>query len=333
MAGGTPAVAAEEISAGDADSVFVPEGDGRFTPTEHARGPWDPRALHGGATAALIAAAFERMHPDSELQFARLSFSFLRPIPLAPLQLSTRVVRPGRRVLELEAELIAVGDGDGATGGPANGPASEPAGRSAGRPAGATSRPAGGELVGRASALRILPAPAELPELALALAEEHDGPALPGPEEGHEVRFALDDVDRKSFAATAMQMRFLRGRPLKGGLPDVGISSSHAPTGTAQVWMRLTRQLLPGETPSPLVQVIAAADFGNGVSAVLPFDEYVFINADLSIALNRRPVGEWIALDARTLLHPGGIAWAESVLHDERGPLGLATQSLVVQPR
>ena len=33
------------------ESIFIAEGE-RFTPTEHARGPWDPRALHGGAPAA-----------------------------------------------------------------------------------------------------------------------------------------------------------------------------------------------------------------------------------------------------------------------------------------
>ncbi len=32
-----------------ADGLFIPAADGRVTPTEHARGPWDPRALHGGA--------------------------------------------------------------------------------------------------------------------------------------------------------------------------------------------------------------------------------------------------------------------------------------------
>ncbi len=80
--------------------------------------------------------------------------------------------------------------------------------------------------------------------------------------------------------------------------------------------MRLRHPLLPGEPASPLVRVAAAADFGNGVAAVLPFDEYLFINADLTISLNRRPEGEWIGLDSRTLLHPDGIGWAESVLHD-----------------
>jgi acyl-coenzyme A thioesterase PaaI-like protein len=288
----------------ETESLFLPEGEGRYAPTEHARGPWDPRALHGGAPATLIAAAFEGMLPETPLPFARLSFSFLRPIPMAPLRLLTRVLRPGRRVQELEAELWAAG-------------------------------PAGGEeeLVCRAHALRILPGPEEPPDLARLVVAEHEGPALPGPQEGHPVRFALDDAERRSFAATAMEMRFLHGRPLKGQLPEVGVAAAHTPTGTAVVWMRLRRPVLPGETPGPLIYVMAAADFGNGVSAVLPFDEYVFINADLTVTLNRRPEGEWIGLDSRTLLHPGGIAWSESVLHDERGRLGLATQALVVQRR
>jgi hypothetical protein len=282
----------------DPESVFLPDGEGRYTPTEHARGPWDPRALHGGAPATLIAGAFERMEPGSELPFARLSFSFLRPVPMAPLELRTRVVRPGRRVQELEADLYA-----------------------------------GEELVCRAHGLRILPAPVQLPELAARVVAEHASHPLPGPTEGYPVRFALDDMERRSFAATALEMRFLHGRPLKGQLPEVGVSSAHSPVGAAGVWMRLCHPVLPGEAPSPLVRAMAAADFGNGVAAALPFEEYLFINADLSVTLNRPPEGEWIGLDARTLLHPGGIAWAESVLHDERGPLGLATQALVVQPR
>jgi hypothetical protein len=280
------------------ESIFVAAGDGRFEPTEHARGPWDPRALHGGAPAALMTAALERLQPGAELPIARLSFELLRPVPLAPLELRTRITRPGRRVQALEADLLA-----------------------------------GEEVVCRARALRIQAAPGELPARALELVGDREAATIPGPQEGHEVRFALDDLERKSFAATAMEMRFITGRPLKGGLPEVGVSSAHTPVGAATVWMRLRHPLLPGEPASALASVAATADFGNGVAAVLPFEEYLFINADLSIDLDRRPIGEWIALDARTLLHPNGIGWAESVLHDERGPLGLARQALVVQPR
>ena len=91
--------------------------------------------------------------------------------------------------------------------------------------------------------------------------------------------------------------------------------------------------LLPGEPMSPLARAVAAADFGNGVGAALPFDRFLFINADLTLHLQRAPQGEWIGLDARTLLSVGGPGLAESVLHDEGGPIGRAFQTLVVQPR
>lgn len=266
-----------------------------FSPTEQARGPWDPRGQHGGAPAALIAAAFERMQPGEELPFARLSFEFLRPIPMGPLRLQTGISRPGRRVQALHAELSA------------------------------------DEVpVCRASALRLAAVPGELPEQAGERLAEARPPRLATPEDGQAARFALDDSHGASFAASAVEMRFLTPPSLGG---EGGGSPTHQPPGAATVWMRLRHPLLPGEPPTPLARVAAAADFGNGVAAVLPFAEYLFINADLTITLDRRPRGEWIALDARTLLHPNGIGWTESVLHDELGPLGRATQALVVQRR
>ncbi|HTA14786.1 MAG TPA: thioesterase family protein [Solirubrobacteraceae bacterium] len=279
------------------ESIFLADGE-RFIPTEHARGPWDPRALHGGAPAALMTGALEQVQPGAELPFARLSFEFLRPVPMAPLKLSTRITRAGRRVQALEAELSAED-----------------------------------VTVCRASALRIMPAPVELPELALAQVQAAGPDAIAGPQDGEHVHFALDDLERKSFAASAMEMRFLKGRPLTGELPEMDTPAGHAPSGAATVWMRLRHPLLPDQPLTPLARVVATSDFGNGVATVLPFDQYLFINADLTISLNRRPEGEWVALDAHTLLHPDGIGWAESVLHDERGALGRATQALVVQRR
>src|SRR6185312_4304276 len=179
--------------------------------------------------------------------------------------------------------------------------------------------------------LRIQPVPGELPPRAGAVVRECAPSPLPAPADGHAVRFALDDPQRPSFAGSATEMRFVHGHPLKGALPDD--PDGYEPVGTAAVWMRLRHPLLPGEPTSALARVPAAADFGNGVAAVVPFDAYLFINADLSIELDRRPRGEWIGLDAHTLLHADGIGWAESILHDERGPLGRARQTLVVQPR
>jgi hypothetical protein len=53
----------------------------------------------------------------------------------------------------------------------------------------------------------------------------------------------------------------------------------------------------------------------------------------VSDSIWRQPGGEWIGLDAQTLLQDGGMGVAESVLHDERGAVGRAFQTLVVQSR
>jgi hypothetical protein len=103
--------------------------------------------------------------------------------------------------------------------------------------------------------------------------------------------------------------------------------------GPGKVWMRPRQPILPDQQTTPLVRLVATADFGNGVSAELSFEDYLFINADLTIHLWRQPRGEWIGLDAQTLLQSGGTGVAESVLHDEQGSVGRAFQTLVVQPR
>jgi acyl-CoA thioesterase len=66
---------------------------------------------------------------------------------------------------------------------------------------------------------------------------------------------------------------------------------------------------------------------------VLPWDGYVFINPDLTIYLERSPVGEWILLESETRLGREGIGLSESQIYDERGRVGRAIQALLVTPR
>jgi hypothetical protein len=101
-------------------------------------------------------------------------------------------------------------------------------------------------------------------------------------------------------------------------------------TGPATMWFRLRAEVVAGETPSPLQRVAAAADFGNGVSTVLPRGQYLFINPDLSIHLHRYPVGEWVALDARSRAEDAGVGLAMCDLHDEVGAIGRSVQTLLV---
>ncbi|MCD6734916.1 MAG: thioesterase family protein [Burkholderiaceae bacterium] len=103
--------------------------------------------------------------------------------------------------------------------------------------------------------------------------------------------------------------------------------------GPCAIWFRLRHPLLEGEAPSPYQRVAVAADSGNGISAVLDYQRYSFVNSDLTINLLRRPVGEWICLDARTVLGPDGGGLAESALYDAQGLIGRATQSLAVRLR
>ena len=45
------------------------------------------------------------------------------------------------------------------------------------------------------------------------------------------------------------------------------------------------------------------------------------------------PEGEWVCLDAVTIPEPTGVGLADTALHDERGPIGRATQTLLVANR
>jgi hypothetical protein len=58
-----------------------------------------------------------------------------------------------------------------------------------------------------------------------------------------------------------------------------------------------------------------------------------FVDSDLSIHLLRRPVGEWICLEARTYVGPEGSGVAESALDDTTGLIGRAAQSRAVRSR
>jgi hypothetical protein len=124
---------------------------------------------------------------------------------------------------------------------------------------------------------------------------------------------------RPTFAPDAVEIRF--------------VSGSYREAGATTAWFRLRHPVVAGEHPSPLQTLAAAADFGNGVSTPLSWDEYVFINADLTIYLDRRPTGDWIALESHTTIPEGGIGISQSVLYDERGRVGHAAQALLVAPR
>jgi hypothetical protein len=129
----------------------------------------------------------------------------------------------------------------------------------------------------------------------------------------------IDATGTEGFHLTGMELRF-DGTRARAGQPKMG-------------WFSPAMPLVAGEEPSPLQLVAAAADFGNGLSQVLDISTHMYVNTDLTIHLHREPVGRWVGLHARTDFDVTGIGQATSVLHDERGRLGVAAQSLYVAER
>lgn len=258
------------------EPVFDAGPDGTWIPNAHARGPWDPEELHGGAPAALLARAIEHAEPGAEMIVTRLTYDFFAAVPLAPLVVEAEVVKPGRRVQIVEARLSG----------------------------------AGRELV-RLRAMRMRRAADGVD------AGPPQPPPLPGPGDG-ELLARWPGLEGDSFHPSSMEIRRVAG--------DRG-------TGAATAWFRLVRPVVAGEEPSGLQRLAAAADFGNGLSHAIPFETALFVNTDLTVHVHRDPVGEWIALDARSDYSRAGVGQALSLLHDERGRVGAAAQSLYVEPR
>jgi hypothetical protein len=91
------------------EAFFVRDGD-RFIATELTRGPWSNEHQHGGPPAALLTTAMERAEPGAaEFQLARVTVEFLRPVPIAALDVDVQMTRPGQKVQRLEATLRASG--------------------------------------------------------------------------------------------------------------------------------------------------------------------------------------------------------------------------------
>jgi hypothetical protein len=141
-----------------------------------------------------------------------------------------------------------------------------------------------------------------------------EGPPLPSPEQGRQETFFPVPWDEGYH--TAMAWRF--------------VSGSFTDLGPSQLWMRQLVPLVADEEPSPFQRVLVVADAGNGVSAVVDFARFSFVNPDLSVHLFRDPIGDWIGMDARTVVQPTGSGLATTVLQDRSGPVGTGSQSLLV---
>ena len=64
---------------------------------------------HGGAPASLVAWAAERIPTREPMHVVRLTIDLLKPVPIAPLEIRTDVVREGRKIQVCAISLSSEG--------------------------------------------------------------------------------------------------------------------------------------------------------------------------------------------------------------------------------
>jgi hypothetical protein len=136
------------------------------------------------------------------------------------------------------------------------------------------------------------------------------------------------------------------GAPPPAGLPadtafDFGFAAGfelrrlteRGTLGPAKVWFRQHAPIVEGEPLTPAMRAAAVGDYSNGIANELPWSDWTFLNADLTVSLAREPEGEWILSDAECWLGEDGTGLAMCRLADERGTFGRAVQSLLLERR
>jgi hypothetical protein len=119
---------------------------------------------------------------------------------------------------------------------------------------------------------------------------------------------------------SAMEWRFVEG----GGFDQPGPGAA---------WARQRIPLLPDAPDTPLTRALTLADSNWAVGGELDHVGQFLINVDVTLALHRDPVGEWLCLRSQTAASPGGVGLAEGQLHDRLGDCGRVLQTVLVAAR
>ena len=91
------------------DAYFVRLDGTRFRSTLHSQGAWNEAEQHMGAASGLLAHAVEVGHPRTDVLPVRFSYDILGLIPGGEVEVTTRVVRPGRTIELIEATMSHAG--------------------------------------------------------------------------------------------------------------------------------------------------------------------------------------------------------------------------------
>ncbi|MEE1621082.1 thioesterase family protein [Zafaria sp. Z1313] len=88
---------------------YEPLGSGRYRSTVHAQGAWNPHEQHMAPATGVLAHELELFEPRPDMRMARVSLDIHGIIHGGEFEVRTRMIRPGRTIELIEAEMLCQG--------------------------------------------------------------------------------------------------------------------------------------------------------------------------------------------------------------------------------
>ena len=161
-----------------------------------------------------------------------------------------------------------------------------------------------------AHAWRFIPEPG----VSSILSDSYEIPLLPGPQ----TYKSFQGVSYFPYGE-ALEWRFTQG--------------AYDTFGPATVWSKSRIPLIENLDIDPLEALMLMVDSANGISAELDSRSWTFVPVDLTLGLHRHPEGEWVGMDARTVIENDGIGQTATVVFDSKGKIGQSVHSLFIRPK
>ena len=96
-----------ELAVGD--FYYRQTGEGTYRSTVHAQGAWNPHEQHMAPATGVLVHELERFAPREDMRMARISLDIHGLIHGGEFEVKTRMIRPGRTIELIEAEMVSQG--------------------------------------------------------------------------------------------------------------------------------------------------------------------------------------------------------------------------------
>lgn len=127
-------------------------------------------------------------------------------------------------------------------------------------------------------------------------------------------------------------------RSLRGFHTTIQVAWATAEDAPAPAcWMRIPMPFVEGEEATPATRAAALADFGNAIAGRFRLEgrggDDSYINSDVTLYMDRDPVGEWVCLQVPYRQEIAGVGHVESIWYDEQGRYGRGVEARLANPR